>query len=73
MASDDEIRQQQEEARVREILGPRSVEDPKKKRELEEKRAEAEEKRKTGNLGLLLFAAVVVTVLIAVLRYLMGS
>lgn len=70
-SNDDEKRRQEEEARIREILGPRSVEDPKKKQELDKKRAEAEEQRKTGNFGLLLLALVVVTALIAVVRYLM--
>ncbi len=72
-SSDDEKLRQEEEARIRAILRPQTSDDPKIKRELEKKRAEAEEKRKTGNFGLLLLAAIVVTVLVAVIRYLMGS
>jgi hypothetical protein len=72
-SNDDEIRRQKEEARIREILGPRTAEDPQKKRELEKKRAEADEQRKTGNLALWLLAAIVISVLAAVANYLMGT
>lgn len=70
---DDEKRREQEEARIRAILGPQATVDPKKKREMEEKIAEAREKQKTGNFALVLLAAVVITVLVAVVRYLMGN
>jgi len=72
-SNDDEGRRQEEDARIRAILGPRATDDPKKNQELEKKRADAEEKRKTGNFGILLLAAIVLTVLVAVVRYLMGS
>jgi hypothetical protein len=71
--NDDEKRRQEEEARIREILGSRTPDNPQKKRELEEKRAEAENQRKTGNFGLLLLILVVLSVLFAVVRYLMES
>lgn len=74
MASNgDETRRQEEEARIRAILGPQATDDPKKRAEQEKKIAEAQEKRKTGNLGLLLLALIVLTVLFAVVRYLMGE
>jgi hypothetical protein len=72
-SNDDEIQRQNEEARIREILGSRTPEDPAKKRELEEKRAEADNQRKTGNFGLLLLVLVVLTALFAVASYLLGS
>jgi hypothetical protein len=72
-SNEDEKRRQEEEARIREILGPLSTEDPKNKRELEEKRAEAENQRKTGNFGLLLLLLIVLSALFAVVRYLMAS
>ena len=73
MASNDEIRRQEEEARIRAILSPQATDDPKKRKELEEKIAEAREKQKTGNLGILLLALIVLTVLFAVVRYLMAD
>ena len=72
-SNDDEKRREEEEARIRSILGPRPTDDPKKKRELDEQRAEAEEQRKTGNLGLWLLAAIVLTALAAAANYLMGT
>lgn len=72
-SNDDEKRRQEEEARIREILGPRMPEDPQKKRELEKQRAEAENQRKTGNLGFLLLVLVVLSALFAVVRYLLDS
>ena len=70
---DGEQQRREEEARIRAILGPQAGADPKKKLELDKKVAEAQEKRKTGNFALALFAAIVITVLIAVVRYLMGN
>lgn len=73
MDSNDETQRQQEEERIRAILGPQATDDPKKREELEKKIAEAQEKRKTGNLGLLLLALIVLTVLFAVIRFLLGD
>ena len=72
-SNDDEKRRQEEEARIRSILGPQAAEDPKKKLELDKQRAAAEEQRKTGNLGLWLLAAIVLTALAAAANYLMGT
>jgi len=72
-SNDDETRRQEEEARIRAILRPQASDDPKKRVELEKKIAEAQEKQKTGNFGLLLLAAIVITVLFVVVRYLMGD
>ena len=73
MASDeDEKRRQEEESRIREILGTRSAEDP-KKLELDKKRTEAENQRKTGNFGLVLLILVVLSALFAAVRFLLGG
>jgi hypothetical protein len=72
-SNDDEKSRQEEEARIRSILGPRPTDDPKMKREVDKQRAEAEERRKTGNLGLWLLAATVLTALAAAASYLMGT
>lgn len=72
-SNDDEKRRQEEEARIREILGPRTSEDPQTKRELEKQRAEAENQRKTGNLGFLLLVLIVLSALFAAVSYLLES
>jgi len=71
-SSDDRLR---EEERVREILRPQSDEDRRNQREAmeaaEKQRAEATERQKTTNFARLFVLALLGTLLLAAVRYLM--